>query len=284
MRPFEAIIFRYMPDEGSGEALNVGLAMRLRDGTFFDAAWIESWRRVTDAFPATHTPTVRHAVMGIQERLESTFTPDQAQLDSGGLEAELHRIAPSPDGAIQWTTAIEGVTGDPAKTFARLKQRYLEQHEKDRGPRPSRTDDEVERSFLSALERRGNLQLRLSPRTLQGVKRRQFEVRVEHCWKNGRWNCVQPVSFDLLQPREIQNKAAAWIGNVRVISPSEQDTKLVLFVGLPPESRAAAHAAAIDAMAALREEVDAEAEVIDESCAEALAARVEADLTHHPAV
>ena len=213
----------------------------------------------------------RSALAGAPARSASTPTT---------LEKELRRLVPSPDGAVKWSGTIEGVTADPEMTFGRLMSRYLSHHDNERAARSSRSDEDVEQKFLLALADKGNLQLQLQPRTLKALKRKHFEVEVAHCWKNGKWNCVQPLSFDLLQPRDIQNKAATWIGNVKVISPSEQGAKLVLFVGLPPVERAEAREAAIDAIAALRDEVSDDTEVLEEDQAETLAARVQADLRH----
>jgi len=280
MTPFEAIVFRYMPDEGAGELLNVGLAMRACDGTFFKVELIDSWTRVTDAFPSAHARTVRQVFVRLRDALNTSARNGQAALIATRLEEELLRLVPSPDGSVKWSPAIEGATADMTQTFRRLMFRYVEQHEKERIVRPSRSDEEVEEGFIHALERRGNLQVHLQPRTLKGLKRKHFEVEIAHCWLNGKWNCVQPLSLDLLQPRDIQNKAATWIGNVRVLSPSEQESKLVLFVGLPPESRREAREAANDALAALKDEVSDEAEVIEEDQADVLAERMATDLRH----
>ncbi len=89
---------------------------------------------------------------------------------------------------------------------------------------------------------------------------------------------MEPLSLDLLEPRRIQEKASVWIGNLRILVPSSQNARVIFFVGLPPDSRADAHEAATDAMAALAKEARDEATIYREEQADDLAARVYAEL------
>jgi hypothetical protein len=272
---FEAVILRFAPDLGSGEALNVGVAMRTPDGSFFDLRCLSGLTRITGAFPEAHGPTVRMVFRQLDAAFRKTFSEGLLPLTS--LSDELRRVAPDPDGGLQWSEPIAGVTSNARQTFEALYQRYVDRHTKDLGARVSRSDAEVEDRFVEALRCRGIAQ-RLSPYVLRSPAHRTFLHEFRHCWQNGQWSCVEPLSLDLLEPRTIQEKASVWIGNVRILSPSSQNARVVFFVGLPPDSRAEAHEAAEDAVAALAEQTRDEAAIYREDQADDLAARVQAEL------
>lgn len=39
------------------------------------------------------------------------------------------------------------------------------------------------------------------------------EVEFEHAWKNGKWHCYQPLSFDPATVDSIQERPARWVGH-----------------------------------------------------------------------
>jgi len=275
---FEAVVFRYVPDQGSGEALNVGVAMRTTDGTYFRVKLLDSWTRITNAFPAAHAPTIRATFSRVRDALERLSSPHPLLPFPSSFAEDLRRLVPSSDGFIQWSSPLEGETSDPEATFARLMERYVNLHLQERPDRRSRSDDEVRATFEVALERRAKLKTKLTPRTLVAKGLKHFEVEVQHAWKNGRWNCLQPVSFDLLNARDITQKAAQVAGSVNIVAPSKQDAHMILFVALPPASRPDALEAAEEAIEGFRQVVAQEADVYLESQTDSLLDRIENDL------
>ncbi len=279
---FEAVVFRFVPDEGSGEALNVGLALRTEAGEFFKAELADkAWKRISDAFPDTHAATIRTSFMRVRNALEKL---DGKRCIPGitNLDKELRQIVPSPDGFLKWSETIEGETEDANATFRRLMYRYVEQNLQDKPERVSRKDEDVRATFEQALAKRTKLRTRVVPRKLVAKDLKGFEVEVQHAWKNGRWNCVQPVSLDMVNVRDINSKAAQVVGSVQLVSPSEQDAHMILLVGIPPSGRKEAHDAAQEAIEGVRRHVKSEAEVYLEEDAEKLLDQIEADLAAHP--
>lgn len=279
---FEAAVLRFAPDEGSGEALNVGLAMRTRDGGV-RVELAESWRRVTDAFPEAHAPTIRATFARVKSALEK-FDREAVLPGYTCLDAELRRLVPSPDGFMKWSEPIEGETDDAAGTFRRLMHRYVEQNQHPKPQRVSRRDEDVKATFDRALEKRTKLKAHVQPRTLVSSEVPNYAVTVQHAWKNGRWNCVQPVSLDLLNVREIHSKAAGVVGGLQFVTPSTQDAHMVLLVGVPPHDRPAEREAAEQVVQSMRQKMVAEADVYFEEDSERLLDRIEADVAGHAAI
>lgn len=276
---FEAVVLRFVPDAGAGEGLNVGVAMRTLDGTFYDLRLADRLTRITDAFPRVHGPTIRAAFTvlrsGLRKMLEKGHLPFNNRLTE-----ELRHLAPDADAALQWSEPISGVTIDPERTFAGLFLRFVDCNSARGERKESRTDAEIEEGLVSVFRARG-VTTRLAARELRSPTRGTFAREFRHCWMNGVWNCVEPVSLDLLEARSIQDKAATWIGNVRVLHPSKQNAKVILYVGLPEKTRTDAYGAATEAIGALEDELQGEATVYRENQAQDLAARVEADLAVH---
>lgn len=275
---FEAVVFRFVPDEGAGESLNVGLAMRTESG-FFRVKLLESWKRITDAFPMAHGPTLRATFIKVRDSLNALDTGVALVPGVSDLGVELKRLVPSPDGYLKWSETIEGETDDPPATFDRLLYRYVEQNLRAKPERVSRTDEDVKDTFSRALAKRAKLKTKLFPKQLVAKGKTQWRVEVEHAWKNGVWNCVQPVSLDLIDPNQITAKAAEVAAKVRVVTPSALGAHVVLYVGLPPQSRPEALSAAQEAIDGVRQLVDNEAEVVLEEESEQLLDRIERDVS-----
>jgi hypothetical protein len=168
---------------------------------------------------------------------------------------------------------------DPSATFERLLHRYVEQNLRAKPERVSRTDEDVKDTFSRALAKRAKLKTKLFPKELVAKGKTQWRVEVEHAWKNGVWNCVQPVSLDLIDPNQITAKAAEVAAKVRVVTPSALGAHVVLYVGLPPQSRPEALSAAQEAIDGVRQLVDNEAEVVLEEESEQLLDRIERDVS-----
>jgi hypothetical protein len=102
-------------------------------------------------------------------------------------------------------------------------------------------------------------------------------------WKNGVWNCAQPLSFDLLDARYIYEKAALWTGKVFTLHPSEQGAQITFLVGMPPDGvPQPLRDAAADGVQILSDNLTGEARVFTEDRSEDLAAKIERDISHGP--
>lgn len=109
-----------------------------------------------------------------------------------------------------------------------------------------------------------------------------YELSFDHAWRNGTWNVAQPVSFDMLDPRAIRDKATNWTGRLLTVKPRELDTNVYLLVGMPArDSSAPVREAANDALAILEGTVSREAKIVTEDASEELARKIAEDLAAH---
>jgi hypothetical protein len=64
---------------------------------------------------------------------------------------------------------------------------------------------------------------RLQPKTIASPFDR---VEFDHAWKNGKWHCFQPLSFDLANEETIREKARRWAGQMLALKEATEPFKL----------------------------------------------------------
>ncbi len=87
----------------------------------------------------------------------------------------------------------------------------------------------VWKSFKTRLEERHVLS-RLHSKT---IAVEDDEVTFPHAWKNQKWHCMETLSFDLMQPQSIKDKAHAWLGRMTSIKNAKEAFRVCYLVGEP---------------------------------------------------
>jgi len=273
--PFKAIVLRYSYDVVTGEWLNLGLILACHDRHFIGAQFIPSFSRITTAFPRADAVHLRR-LCGV---IENQCLELQARLNSElDFDADpfsiLSAILPADDSGLRFSEPLFGLCVDPKETLSLLFERYV-MRSVDAKKRTSRQEADVWRDFAARLSDPSILR-KLTPVTLA---HRDYKLEFEHAWKNGHWNAIQPVAFDLLDPNQIREKATAWAGRLLTVRPRKQSVDVSLLVGLPSterpgEIRRAAH----DGIAILMELLQDEAEVLQEGEADTVLKKMMHDL------
>lgn len=278
--PFEAVAVRYVHDVRTEEFLNIGVVVLCAKHRFAGARFLPQWGRVTAAFPGADYVLLRRIARAFERRCAEWSAEANGQqslqpiTDVGAL---LRSVMLPDDASVQLSQIISGVTADPERTLAELFTVYagstLLKEE-----RASRDDGDVWRDF--AARRLTNTSLKKLQRHVLHAP--HYELPFDNAWKNGTWNVAQPVSFDLLDPRAIRDKATSWTGKLLTVKPHELDTNVYLLVGMPAnDSPASVREAANDALAILEGNVSREANVLTEDHGEKLAKKIAEDLAAH---
>jgi hypothetical protein len=146
----------------------------------------------------------------------------------GDLESLLRRVLPADDSALQFSPCGFGVSADLNKTLEELYERYVDRYASEQET-SSRSDEEVWRTFRTPLERR-NLISVLEPKTINAP---DYDYAFQAGWKNGIWHVYEPVSFDLIEPNSLLEKANRWVGRSASLAESAEKFKLHLLIGAP---------------------------------------------------
>lgn len=237
MIPYSFCVLRYIHDGITGEFVNVGVAVFSADIPYLKAKCTIQYGRITRVFDRIDGERFKQTVRYIEDDVNRLgHQLQQSKLSfaetEATLEALLRQVLPPDDSAIQFSSPGYGVSADLESTLADLYERYVERYA-GHPDIPSRSDDEVWRVFRDALERRRVLGS-LAPKAIVAP---DYEYEFKAGWKNDVWHVYEPVSFDLVEPTSLVDKANRWWGRSASLAESPEQFQLHLLIGEPQNPR-----------------------------------------------
>lgn len=269
-------VLRYVHDVTSGEFVNVGVALYAPQARYLSAICRTTYGRLNKVFPGVNAEHFKALMRHIQNSFEAQGERLASELPlaapSGVLEIA-QSVLPKDDSSLQWSPAGSGRTDDPAQALEKLFNRMVMRYE-ERQAASTRSDDDVWRHFKRDLEERKVLQ-HFQPKT---IAVQDDEVEFQHSWKNGKWHCLEPVSFDLAAADSIKDKAHRWLGQLASVQDTAESFKVYLLVGAPQQE--SLQSAFHSAMSILRK-IPGDKEIVLEQDALGLAARIAGEVAEH---
>ncbi len=247
--PYTFSVLRYRHDMVSGEFVNVGIVVYASLADFFEIKCLRSLGRVSRFFGSANSVHLKRVLPHITETLrdewemvgdgenrrEGQADDFDADLDSWQVRTErkvfrmlLNAVLPQDDSALQFSPPLGGVTADPQGALEALYERYVERYARSHYV-ASRSDGEVKQTFHNALSKRCLLH-RVRPKKITSAN---YEHEFPYSWRNGILNASEAVSFDLVEPSSILEKANRWLGRAISLSESTEEFKLYLLLGEP---------------------------------------------------
>ena len=269
-------VLRYVHDVTSGEFVNVGVALYAPQAHYLSATCRPTLGRLSKVFPGINAEHFKALMRHIQnsfevqgERLSSelSFAPP-----TGVLEIA-QSVLPKDDSSLQWSSVGSGRTDDPAQALEKIFNRMVMRYE-ERQISSSRTDNDVWRHFKRDLEEHQILQ-HFQPKM---ISVQDDEIEFQHSWKNGKWHCLEPISFDLAAPDSIKDKAHRWLGQLASVQGASDLFKVYLLVGAPQQENL--QPAFQSAMSILRK-IPCDKEIVLEQDGLSLAARIAGEVAKH---
>ena len=231
-QPYTYTVLRYVHDIGTGEFANIGVVLVSPSARFVDAILRPTHGRLSKMFPGMDGDHFRRVVKHLQARFDEISTRVHEEMDLGEMPdsaLELaHRVIAADDSAFQWSPMGSGLSADPSATLETIYQRMVECYS-EKTKVESRSDEVVWRTFKKGFEEKKVLS-RLHPKTIAVA---DDEVAFSHAWKNHQWHCLETVSFDLMQPQSIKDKAYSWLGRMTNIQSAQEKFRLYYLVGEP---------------------------------------------------
>ena len=229
---FSTLRFTY--DPLTQEFVNVGVVIFIPDERVLLARCAQQYSRVSKVFGlGVDGPRLRRTLRFIQDKINALGENLQNSLNfekSHSLPALLASILPVDDSALQFHAGGAGLSENIDATLGKLFYDYVDRY----NVSPSETkreDEDVWKTFKGEFERTQVLS-RLQSKCIAAPN---FEYEFQHSWKNGLWNCLEPLSFDLASPDSIADKANRWVGRATGLQDSADDFKLYLLMGKPLE-------------------------------------------------
>lgn len=225
---------RYVRDPSTEEFVNVGVLLAAPGLKFYGARFIPSWVRVSGMFPDADLGHLRRLAAAMEGKLQTWTEQQRVELplfDPPTLRATLHQIFNEDEPSFRPGSLLKGQTSSPEAALAELFEhhigRFLPQAEV-----VTRSDQDIWRGFVSSSG--ASIAQAFEPLRARGP---HLDYDFPYAWNNGEWNALQPLSFDLVDPSRIRDKATVWMGRVLALRMSQQNIHLSFILGMPRESR-----------------------------------------------
>ena len=269
-------VLRYVHDVTSGEFVNVGVALYAPDARYASAICRTTYGRLNKVFPGVNAEHFKALMRHIQNSFEAQgeHLSGELQLSSpSGVLEIAQSVLPKDDSSLQWSPSGSGRTDDPAQALEKLFKRMVMRYE-EKQVSGGRTDDDVWRHFKRDLEEKRILQ-HFQPKM---ISVQDDEIEFQHSWKNGKWHCLEPISFDLAAADSIKDKAHRWLGQLASVKDAAEPFKVYLLLGAPQQENL--QSAFQSAMSILRK-IPGDKEIVLEKDGLGLATRIAGEVAEH---
>lgn len=232
--PFQFKILRYIHDSFTGEFLNIGLALYSQNKSYLHVRLLHKYARITNTFPNADGENYRQYINSLQRKFDKLMVKinsQQMEIDQWlpeKLDELLSTVLTYDDSAIQFGPVNGGMAEDLDDVFNDLYYRLVESYITT-DDRLSRTEQEIWNLFSKHLQHQSVVNL-LKPKTIQTPN---STIELDHAWKNGKWNALQPLSFDLQYRNSIDKKARLWLGTNFILDKSSEINEVYYLLGKP---------------------------------------------------
>jgi hypothetical protein len=278
MRPYQFALLRYQHDLDAGEFANVGVVL-------YDAAErrllvrvSERYKRLSDFFGdfngSSYRSMLRHverALLAADERLRQ---PDAFGSNATSLAEILAGVMPTEDSCLLASPVMSGVIDSPDGRLLELYEEFVARYEpREEGGR--RHDDDVRHDVRRRLVRSP---LHNSLKWAYDIQSANYHYEFEAGWQNGKPQVLEPISFDMAQPRSILDKANLWTGRLANLNRGA-DFAFSAVVAPPTEPRLAN---AFDQAMAMLRSAPTVREIVTEDHLDRLFDLIRRDMEAHP--
>jgi hypothetical protein len=234
--PYSFSVLRYLHDIVTGEFINVGVVLYAPKARFLSAICTSRYGRLSKMFSNVNGDHFRQVSRYIQARLEEEGGRLVSELPFDKLPVNVMeftaRALPIDDSSLQFSSEGYGLTENPQETLEQIYTRYVEKYY-EKAERLSRSDEDVWKIYKKPLEERRIL-ANLIPHQIIG---KNYDYEFKYCWNNEKWHIHEPVSFDLIEPVYITDKANSWLGRIISLHDGGEPFKLNILLGSPKDEK-----------------------------------------------
>jgi hypothetical protein len=274
-QPYSYVVLRYVPDQGAGEGLNVGVVIYSEQARFLGHRIDLRYERLSRAFAKFDGPAFRRAAANLVNVFRATerhFTEAPLLVGDRPFTDWLRALMPDAGGSLSFTPPRHGITDDLKEEVAVLFGRMVESQKGQSDESPRRDDAQVWRTYAHALPQAVTTHLKSKSFSTPSVK-----VEFEHAVKNGAWHVIQPISMDFKQPESMQRKASQWVGTAVGLQGTPDLGTIFFLLGEPD-----GHRKAYDRAKALLDQAPVNHEIIEERDASRFSRKLLALMEHKP--
>jgi len=233
MKNFTYQLIRYQPDKISEEFVNVGIILLDKDKEFLRAKTIAKIGRVKHLFPKVNSRSFIAKLNNIANHVNTIADNWNQGLriqDDLDIRSISDSIIPNDDSALYFSKVKKGIDINSEIAFIDLFQRMVSNNELDTGH--YMTDKDVWSSYYKTYFHRQKAQFQTKSIVTEGD-----ELNFDFAIKNGVWNYLEPVTFDLSRKSNIKEKVYKWMGKLDELESSTEEFKLFLLTKMPENAK-----------------------------------------------
>jgi hypothetical protein len=120
------VIVRYS-HRGRDERLNIGVVVLSPKYRFMGARFLDSWSRITSAFPGADPVLLRDIMDTVAKYCEGYYASEKVALKepSGSIEVAFDYVLPREDASIMRSEPLSGIADDPERLLSELYDLYV---------------------------------------------------------------------------------------------------------------------------------------------------------------
>jgi hypothetical protein len=271
---YSTIILRYVHDVVTGEFANIGVVLYAPDRRFLEARFATSYERLNAMFlkiDHLHFRALMRYLTNRFEELGAEIRDDLHIPPVTALAEMVKRVLPPDDSSLQWSQPGGGITDDPARVLGEAYKRLVERFVAG-ATQVSRSDEEIAKPFKAKL---GRMVEKLSEKT---IVTKDYQYDFQFAWQNEVWHLYEPVSFDLVDPNSIREKANRWLGRGVALHDAREKFKIHFLLGEPRQDGTQA---AFENALHLLQKIPAQKQLVRENEVEQFAEHVAEEIVGH---
>ncbi len=133
------------------------------------------------------------------------------------LETILRLVLPEDSTTFQWGPMYGGIVGQVSDRFSALYNEFIVRHE-NQAVREYREEYQIWSDFEKRLKARELFEA-VQPQTIEN---NNYPYNFKGSFTNGELNVLEPISFDLIDPTSIVEKANTWVGRLSTLQRGQE--------------------------------------------------------------
>jgi len=274
MIKYQYQIVRYVHDQFTGEFANLGVIVYAPTSKFLQCKMVNRYARLSNFFGEVNGTfllssirQVEQGIKSIQKDLDKMIEFTKAGVD---LAAITTILLPKDDSALQLGDTQYALDIDPERALLDLFERLVEKYNSD-----EKTESHTDGYAWKAVYKTYFDKVGVTPKLKKhSVATDKDNIDFEKAWKNGVWNCYQPLSFDLRSDDSIKSKVYKWSGIIKALQTAEEELHVVFLTTRPHHGELQSF---IEETLTLNEK-KLTVEIVDEAGAEQFAAKVRKEM------
>jgi Protein of unknown function (DUF3037) len=230
MIKYQYQVLRYMHDQFTGEFVNVGVVLYSAKQEFLKAKCLRRYSRISRFFTGVNGDFLLASLKRFEQLVEIAAMGLKATSAPGKINEITSDILIKDDSSLQLSTEIfTGLEVDLHIALTEIFERTVEKYFTEESDL-TQTDKTVWSKLYKQYFDQQGITEHLEKHSFSTSK---DTIEFDKTWKNGVWNCYQPLSLDLKGEDSIKNKVYRWFGVIKQLETSEEAMHLYFLASSP---------------------------------------------------